>query len=291
MTLATPQATLEVVKKFSLRLDKSLGQHFLIDQNILGKVVDAASLSRDDVVAEVGPGIGTLTQELAKNAGIVIPIELDRKLAPVLDYTLQGLENVKVVFSDALSVDLEHLPGDLPAPNKLVSNLPYQVATPILATYLDKFDNLKLYVVMIQKEVADRITAKPATPEYGSFSVKAQFYCDVDRVAVVSRNVFIPPPEVSSAVVRMRRLAQPRVQVFNKEFFFKVVKAAFWQRRKTIRNALRGSRELDFGIEEVEQALEKAGIDPKRRGETLSIDEFAALANAFKDVVESGQPV
>jgi len=286
VTLATPQATLEVVKKFSLRLDKSLGQHFLIDQNILGKVVDAAVLSKDDVVVEVGPGIGTLTQALAKNAGTVVALELDRKLAPVLDYTLKSFENAKVVFSDALSVDLKNLPDDLPAPNKLVSNLPYQVATPILATYLDKFDDLKLYVVMIQKEVADRITAKPATAEYGSFSVKAQFYCDVDRVAVVSKNVFIPPPEVSSAVVRMRRLAQPRVHVFNKEFFFKVVKAAFWQRRKTIKNALRGSPELDLDIEEIDRALKKAGIDPKRRGETLSIEEFAALTNAFKEVVE-----
>lgn len=282
MTLATPQATLEVLKRFSLRLDKSLGQHFLIDQNILNKVVDAASLSRDDVVVEVGPGIGTLTQELAKNAGMVIAVELDRRLAPVLDYTLEGFDNAKVVFADALSVDLKHLPGELPVPNRLVSNLPYQVATPILGTYLDKFDNLMLYVVMVQKEVADRITAKPSTPEYGSFSVKAQFYCQVDRVAVISRNVFIPPPEVSSAVIRMRRLPEPRVHVFDREFFFKVVKAAFWQRRKTIKNALRGSRELELNIGDIDLALQEARIDPKRRGETLSIDEFATLTNAFE---------
>lgn len=281
MTLATPQATLEVVKKFGLRLEKSLGQHFLIDQNILNKVVDAAALSKKDVVVEVGPGIGTLTQALSKRAGMVIAVELDRKLKPVLDYTLQGCENVNVVFADALSVNLKEPSYNLPVPNKLVSNLPYQVATPLLADYLDKFSNLSLFVVMVQKEVADRIVAKPGTAEYGVFSVKAQFYCDVDRVAVVSKNVFLPPPEVSSAIVRMRRLPKPRVFAKDKELFFKVVKAAFGQRRKTVKNALLKSPELEFSTGMVDGALKGAGIDPRRRGETLSVEEFATLANSL----------
>lgn len=281
MTLATPQATLNVIRKFGLRLEKSLGQHFLVDQNILNKVVDAASLSREDVVVEIGPGIGTLTQALAQRAGMVVSIELDRKLKPVLDYTLEEYDNVRVVFADALSADLRSLPNGFSMPNKLVSNLPYQVATPILATYLDKFEELLLYVVMVQKEVAGRIVAKPGTSDYGSFSVKAQFYCDVDRVATISKNVFIPPPEVSSAVVRLKRLPEPRVEVKSKQLFFKVVKAAFWQRRKTIKNALSGSPELEFSAETVLKALNEVGIDPRRRGETLSIEEFAAISNAL----------
>jgi len=281
VTLATPQATLNVIKKFGLRLEKSLGQHFLVDQNILNKVVDAAYLSGEDVVVEVGPGIGTLTQALAERSGTVIAIELDRKLKPVLDYTLEEYDNVRVVFADALSADLRSLPNGLQTPNKLVSNLPYQVATPILATYLDKFEELLLYVAMVQKEVADRIVAKPGTSDYGSFSVKAQFYCDVDRVATISKNVFIPPPEVSSAVVRLKRLPEPRVEVKSKELFFKVVKAAFWQRRKTMKNALSGSPELEFSAETVLKALNEVRIDPKRRGETLSIEEFAAISNAL----------
>ncbi|HEY3375413.1 MAG TPA: 16S rRNA (adenine(1518)-N(6)/adenine(1519)-N(6))-dimethyltransferase RsmA [Candidatus Aquicultor sp.] len=281
MTLATPQATLEVVKKFSLRLDKSLGQHFLIDQNILGKIVAAADLGQSDVVVEVGPGIGTLTQELAKRAGCVVAIDLDRRLKPVLEYTLRDYPNANVVFADALSVDIKHLPGNLPVPHKLVSNLPYQVATPILATYLDRFESIGLYVVMIQKEVADRILAKPDTSAYGAFSVKAQFYCDVDRVVTVSKNVFLPPPEVSSAVIKMVRLSAPRVHVTSKDLFFKVVKAAFWQRRKTLKNALTGSPELHFTVDEVMAGLQAANIDPRRRGETLSITEFASVANAL----------
>ncbi|MCL6473154.1 MAG: 16S rRNA (adenine(1518)-N(6)/adenine(1519)-N(6))-dimethyltransferase RsmA [Firmicutes bacterium] len=281
MTLATPQATLEVLRKFGLRLEKSLGQHFLVDQNILNKVISAAWLTRDDVVVEVGPGIGTLTVELAKQVNMVISIELDHKLRPVLDYTLQGFDNARVIFADALSVNLKELPGDLITPNKLVSNLPYQIATPLLATYLDSFDNLDLFVVMVQKEVADRIIAKPATSDYGLFSVKAQFYCEVEKIATVSRNVFIPPPEVSSAIVRLTRLPRPRVDVKDRNFFFKVVKAAFWQRRKTIKNALLGSPELDFSLNQVNEALKRAGIDPRRRGETLSLQEFADLANAL----------
>ncbi len=282
MTLATPRATLEVVKKFGLRLEKSLGQHFLIDQNILNKVVDAAVLSKEDIVVEVGPGIGTLTQALSKEAGMVIAIELDRKLKPVLDYTLQGCENVNVVFADALSIDLKELPYKLPAPNKLVSNLPYQVATPILADYLDNFPDLLLFVVMVQKEVADRIVAKPGTPEYGIFSVKAQFYCEVDRVAVVSKNVFLPPPEVSSAIVRMRRTPEPRVFVKDKELFFKVVRAAFGQRRKTIKNALLKNPQLELSSDKLDGLLKKAAIDPHRRGETLSTREFAEITNGLE---------
>lgn len=281
MTLATPQATLEIVRKFGLRLEKSLGQHFLVDQNILDKVVGAAELSTEDVVIEIGPGIGTLTQSLATYARTVVAVDIDRRLQPILDYTLRDFNNAFVVFADALSLDLRNLPGDLPIPNKLVSNLPYQVATPILATYLDAFEEVSLYVAMIQKEVADRILAKPGTNDYGAFSVKAQYYCDVERVATVSKNVFMPPPEVASAIIRLRRLPVPRVDVIDKYLFFKVVKAAFWQRRKTIRNALLGSRELTFSADEISRALADTGIDARRRGETLSIEEFASLANAL----------
>jgi 16S rRNA (adenine1518-N6/adenine1519-N6)-dimethyltransferase len=279
LTLATPQATLGVLKKFGLRLDKSLGQHFLIDKNVLDKVVDAADLSRRDVVLEVGPGIGTLTRALAKKAGTVISIELDRRLQPVLEFTLDGLSNAHVVYADALSVDISKLPTSLPVPNKFVANLPYQISTPLLATYLDRFEQLSLYVFMIQKELADRIYAKPSTRDYGNFSVKAQFYCRVDRVAVISKNVFIPAPEVTSAIVKMSRLPHPNANVYDKKLFFTVVKAAFGQRRKTIKNAIKGSPELQFDVGSIDNALSCSGIDAGRRGETLSLEEFAALAN------------
>jgi 16S rRNA (adenine1518-N6/adenine1519-N6)-dimethyltransferase len=279
LTLATPQATLEVVKKFSLRLDKSLGQHFLVDNNILQKVVNAAELTKEDVALEVGPGIGTLTQQLAKHAGTVISLELDRRLKPILEYTLADYPNAHVVFTDALSADLLNLPDGLPVPNKLVANLPYQISTPLLATYLDRFEQLKLYVYMVQKEVADRITAKPSTREYGSFSVKAQYYCDISQVATISKNVFMPPPEVSSAIVKMRRKEKPDFNVADTNLFFAIVKAAFWQRRKTIKNALQGSPELDIDSSVILASLESVKIDPKRRGETLTIKEFAELVN------------
>jgi 16S rRNA (adenine1518-N6/adenine1519-N6)-dimethyltransferase len=231
------------------------------------------------VVVEVGPGIGTLTQQLAKRAGVVISLELDRRLKPVLEYTLRDFPNAHVVFTDALAADLSNLPDLLPVPNKLVANLPYQISTPLLATYLDRFEQLSSYVYMVQKEVADRIVAKPATREYGSFSVKAQFYCDIERVAIVSRNVFLPPPEVSSAIVKMTRKSAPSVKVSDKQIFFAIIKAAFGQRRKTIKNALEGSPELHYDRAAIVAALELSGIDSRRRGETLTIVEFARLTN------------
>ncbi|MHB0976118.1 MAG: 16S rRNA (adenine(1518)-N(6)/adenine(1519)-N(6))-dimethyltransferase RsmA [Candidatus Aquicultorales bacterium] len=279
--LATPRATLEVLKTFGFRTTKQLGQHFLVDANTVDKIVAASDLSEDDVVLEVGPGIGTLTVALAPRVKQVVAVEKDSRLIPILDRTLEGLGNVEIVPADALEFDAEHPPAGIFPPNKCVSNLPYQVATPLLARYLESFPGLRLYVVMIQKEVAERMLAKPGTKEYGSFTVKLNYYCKASKVMPVSKHVFMPKPEVDSAVIRLERLSKPPVDIPDEHFFFKVIRAAFGQRRKTVKRAL--SAGLGIEPSSIQAALEKAGVDPSRRGETLSLEEFAATARAIAE--------
>ncbi len=279
-SLATPSATLKILRQFDFKPSKRLGQHFLVDRNILGKIVEAADLSAADTVLEIGPGIGTLTVPLAQLAKSVVALDFDPRLLPVLDYTVGRLANVKVIIADALRFDLRDIEPDK-RPNKLVSNLPYQIASPLLARFLDEFKQLKTYVVMVQKEVADRILARPGGKDYGSLSVKVQYYCQVERIASVSRHVFIPAPEVDSTVVRLVRLPKSSIEVRDEACFFKVVRAAFGGRRKTLRNALSTSPELKLTSVTANKALEQAGIDPKRRGETLSLTEFGKLSETI----------
>lgn len=275
--LATPKATIDVLERHGFRPTKRLGQHFLVDANTVAKIIGAADLEESDVVLEIGPGIGTLTVAVAPRVSAVVAVEKDRRLIPILDETLEGLGNVKVVPVDALAFDAARLPAGIPIPNKCVSNLPYQIATPIIADYIELFPNIILYVVMVQKEVGDRMLAKPGGKDYGAFSVKLQYFCEIDRVMNVSKHVFIPKPEVDSTVVRLRRRERPPVEVDDRSRFFKVVRAAFAQRRKTLKRAL--SAGLSLTSTDVTAALEQAGINPQRRGETLTIEEFAAVAN------------
>ncbi|MCL5291731.1 MAG: 16S rRNA (adenine(1518)-N(6)/adenine(1519)-N(6))-dimethyltransferase RsmA [Actinobacteria bacterium] len=270
---------MEVLKRHRFTPAKRLGQHFLVDANTVDKILSAADLRRTDVVLEIGPGIGTLTVAMAPLIRYLVAVERDSRLIPILDDTLSGLGNVKVLLADALEFDLRHPPAGIPIPNKFVSNLPYQVATPIIADYIEEYPEIELYIVMVQKEVGDRMLAMPGSKEYGAFSVKIRYFCRAERVMNVSKHVFMPKPEVDSVVIRLARLPKPAVDVHDQGFFLNVVKAAFSQRRKTLKRAI--SAGLALPAEKVESALKEAGIDPRRRGETLSLEEFAQLSVAL----------
>ncbi|ATO49467.1 16S rRNA (adenine(1518)-N(6)/adenine(1519)-N(6))-dimethyltransferase RsmA [Brevibacillus laterosporus] len=282
--IATPTRTREVIEKYGFSLKKSLGQNFLTDINILHNIIDAAELSKDKAVIEIGPGIGALTEQLCRAAGKVMAIEIDQRLLPILEETLSPYDNITVVHGDVLKLDVaalieEHLAGCTGV--SVVANLPYYVTTPILMGLLESGIQLDHIVVMIQKEVAERIAAKPGTKDYGSLSVAAQFYAETNIEMIVPASVFIPRPNVDSAVIKLSIRKQPIVEVADEKLFFRIVKASFAQRRKTLLNNLVTNY---FGKEKKElalQALEEANILPSRRGETLSIQEFATLANTI----------
>ncbi|MDF9412890.1 16S rRNA (adenine(1518)-N(6)/adenine(1519)-N(6))-dimethyltransferase RsmA [Brevibacillus laterosporus] len=282
--IATPTRTREIIEKYGFSLKKSLGQNFLTDINILHNIIDAAELSKDKAVIEIGPGIGALTEQLCRAAGKVMAIEIDQRLLPILEDTLSPYDNITVVHGDVLKLDVaaliaEHLSGCNGV--SVVANLPYYVTTPILMGLLESGIELDHIVVMIQKEVAERIAAKPGTKDYGSLSVAAQFYAETSIEMIVPASVFIPRPNVDSAVIKLSIRKQPIVEVADEKLFFRVVKVSFAQRRKTLLNNLVTNY---FGKEKKEQALqalEEADILPSRRGETLSIQEFATLANTI----------
>ncbi|MBZ4664419.1 MAG: rsmA [Caloramator sp.] len=274
MSLASK--TKDIVKHFEFKFSKSLGQNFLIDQNILNKIVDSAELDENSTAIEIGPGIGVLTQEMARRCKKVIAVEIDDTLIPILNETLANFENIKIIHNDALKVDFKKLIEEEELENiKLVANLPYYVTTPILTKVLMDKLPLKSIIVMIQKEVADRIVAKPGTKEYGSLSILVQYYCDVHKVCKVSRNCFVPPPKVESSVIKMD-LRPPKYHVVDEDLFFNVVRHAFNMRRKTLFNAL---KPIGLKEDELHNVFIEADIDEARRGETLSIEEFAKLSN------------
>ncbi|WP_274308716.1 16S rRNA (adenine(1518)-N(6)/adenine(1519)-N(6))-dimethyltransferase RsmA [Solibacillus daqui] len=283
--IATPIRTKEILEKYGFSFKKSLGQNFLIDPNILRNIVSHAHLTEISGAIEVGPGIGALTEHLAREAKKVVSFEIDQRLLPVLEDTLSPYENVTIVHSDILKADVvkvieEEMPGidDI----MVVANLPYYVTTPILMKLLNDRLPIRGFVVMMQKEVADRITAQPGTKAYGSLSIAIQYYCTAEVAMVVPKTVFMPQPNVDSAVIRLIKHDTPPVQVIDEDFLFEVSRASFAQRRKTILNNLQtglvnGKQNKEFII----KALEEAGIDPTRRGETLSIQEFGKLADCL----------
>lgn len=283
--IATPARTREVMKKYDIATKKSLGQNFLIDLNILRSIVNAAELDETKGALEIGPGIGALTQQLAKQAGKVVAVEIDQRLLPVLAETLGEYPNASVIHGDVLKLDLsevwkEHFQSVSGV--SVVANLPYYVTTPIIMKLLEERLPLENIVVMIQKEVADRMAAKPGTKDYGSLSVAVQYYCEPQVVIKVPHTVFIPQPNVESAVIRLRVRQSPPVAVEDETFYFEVVQASFAQRRKTISNNLLSRFFTKETKPAMEKALQEAGIDPARRGETLSLEEFAALSSALK---------
>lgn len=280
--ISTPRRTKEIISRHGFSFKKSLGQNFLIDQNILYKIVEAAGLDEDKGALEIGPGIGALTEKLAQTAGTVTAVEIDQRLIPILREVLEPYENVKVHHGDVLKVDLQELfRQDFAGVSKVsvVANLPYYVTTPILMKLLEEKLPLENIVVMIQKEVAERMAAAPGSKDYGSLSIAVQYYSEPKLVCIVPHTVFIPQPNVASAVIRLAVREQPPVSVEDESFFFEVVQASFAQRRKTIANNLKSRFFPGEGRERLEQLLQEAGIEPSRRGETLSIEEYARLSN------------
>lgn len=273
--IAQKEVTLHILKRFGIRMNKKLGQNFLIDEHVVNSIVEAAGIKPGDAVLEIGPGIGTLTQGLAEAGANVTAVEIDRRLIEVLSKTLEGYENVRVVYGDILKIDIGETVG---ASNyKVVANLPYYITTPIIMGLLESKMPIDVLVTMVQKEVAQRMVAKPGTKDYGSLSVAVQYYTKAEIVFIVEPDSFIPAPKVDSAVIRCTRLEEPPVQV-NEKVFFRVVKAAFAQRRKTLSNTLKTT---GVPAETLKVILANAGIDGTRRGETLTMEEFATLANAW----------
>lgn len=285
--LSSHSATKEVVQKHNFKFSKSLGQNFLIDSNIIDKILDGARVTEGNNIIEVGPGIGTLTREMGKVAEKVVAIEIDRNLIPILKDTLSDLENIEVINQDILKVDIQELVKDKlnGGPVKLVANLPYYITTPIVMKFLEEDIPVTDIVVMVQKEVADRMNAVPSTKDYGALSIAVQYYCETEIVAKAPRHMFIPQPNVDSTVIGLHVRAEKKYDVHNEEIFFKTVKASFGQRRKTLLNSLGGLGFLNK--DEIREILKEANIDEKRRGETLSIEEFAVLSNIVSTKVSS----
>ncbi|EKQ56016.1 MULTISPECIES: 16S rRNA (adenine(1518)-N(6)/adenine(1519)-N(6))-dimethyltransferase RsmA [unclassified Clostridium] len=272
--------TQELVKKYNFKFSKSLGQNFLVDDSVLRDIVNGADVNNEDFIIEIGPGVGTLTAQLLMKAKKVTSIELDNDLIPILKEELGENENFQLIHKDALKVDFNELIGDEKSV-KLVANLPYYVTTPIIVKLLKEGYNFKSLTIMIQKEVAERINAEPNCKEYGSLSVLVQYYCNTSIIRRVPPTCFMPRPKVESIVIRLDRLAEPRVKTKNVDLMFELVRNGFNMRRKTLWNS---AKTLNVNKEKLEEAFKKSGIDPKRRAETLSLEEFALLADCIFDI-------
>ena len=280
-TLGNPTGTIEVLKKYNFNFQKRFGQNFLIDSNILEKIVSAAEVTKDDCVLEIGPGIGTMTQYLAESAREVIAVEIDKTLIPILEDTLSPYHNVTVINEDILKVDIRKLVEEKNQghPIKVVANLPYYITTPIIMGLFESHVPLKSITIMVQKEVADRMQVGPGTKDYGALSLAVQYYAKPEVVAYVSPECFIPKPNVGSAVIRLDRYENPPVCVENEEFMFKVIRAAFNQRRKTLANGLGNASDLPITRIQAAEALEELSFGASVRGEALTLEEFAKLSN------------
>ena len=273
--------TKDVVQKYNFKFTKSLGQNFLTDQNVLDDIVNGSSVCEEDFVIEIGPGVGTLTKELLKKAKKVCAVELDSELIPILTEELKDFPNFELIHKDALKVDFNELIGEEKSV-KVVANLPYYVTTPIIARLLKEGYKFKSLTIMIQKEVAERIASEPNCKEYGALSILVQYYCDTEILRKVPPTCFIPQPKVDSIIIKLDRLDEPRVKVKDEELFFKIVRQSFNMRRKTLRNAIKSLG--DVSGDDIDRAFNDAGIDPRRRGETLSIEEFGNLADSVYDI-------
>lgn len=280
-TLGNPTGTIEILKKYNFNFQKRFGQNFLIDSNILEKIISAAEITKDDCVLEIGPGIGTMTQYLAERAREVIAVEIDKALIPILEDTLSPYDNVTVINEDILKVDIAALAKEKNAgkPIKVVANLPYYITTPIIMGLFESHVPLKSITIMIQKEVADRMQVGPGTKDYGALSLAVQYYAKPEVVAYVSPECFIPRPNVGSAVIRLDRFEEPPVEVSDEKFMFKVIRAAFNQRRKTLANGLGNAPDINISRAQAAEALEALGFGPSIRGEALTLAEFAKLSN------------
>ena len=273
-------STQELVKKYNFKFSKSLGQNFLTDESVLTDIVEGAEVNNEDLVIEIGPGVGSLTAKLLCKAKKVVSIELDNDLIPILETELGQEPNFTLIHNDALKVDFNEIIGEEKSV-KLVANLPYYVTTPIIARLLKEDYKFKSLTIMIQKEVAERIDAEPNCKEYGALSLMVQYYCNTKIIRRVAPSCFIPRPKVDSIVIRLDKLTQPRVNVKDEKLMFDIIRNSFNMRRKTLWN---GVKFLGLPKESLENAFEKASIDPKRRGETLTLEEFARLSDEIYNI-------
>lgn len=279
--LGNPRNTIEIIQKYEFAFQKKFGQNFLIDPHVLDKIIQAAGVTKDDMVLEIGPGIGTMTQYLADAARQVVAVEIDTNLIPILEETLRDYDNIKVINDDILKVDIKELAEQYNHghPIKVVANLPYYITTPIIMGLFEGGVPIDNITVMVQKEVADRMQVGPGSKDYGALSLAVQYYAEPYIVANVPPNCFIPRPNVGSAVIRLTRHAEPPVEVKDAAFMFKLIRASFNQRRKTLQNGLNNSPEINFTREEIVEAIESLGVSKTIRGEALTLAQFANLAN------------
>ena len=280
-TLGNPQKTIEILQKYDFSFQKKFGQNFLIDTHVLDKIISAAHITKEDMVLEIGPGIGTMTQYLAEAAGKVIAVEIDRNLIPILEDTLSEYNNVRVINEDVLKLDLRKLADEENGGKaiKVVANLPYYITTPIVMGLFENHVPVESITVMVQKEVADRMQTGPGNKDYGALSLAVQYYAEPYIVANVPPNCFMPRPKVGSAVIRLTRHEKPPVEVKDEKLMFDIIRASFNQRRKTLANGLNNSDKITCSKEIITKAIEKLGKGASVRGEALSLQEFAKLSN------------
>lgn len=284
--LSDPKKTIEVIQKYQFAFQKRFGQNFLIDAHVLEKIVSAAGITKDDCVLEIGPGIGTMTQYLAENAGRVVAVEIDRNLIPILKETLADYDNVTVINEDILRVDIKALAEEYNGgkPIKVVANLPYYITTPIIMGLFESGVPIDNITVMVQKEVADRMKEGPGSKDYGALSLAVQYYAEPEIVANVPPNCFIPRPNVGSAVIRLTRHKEMPVEVKDPALMFKIIRASFNQRRKTLQNGLGNAPELPYTKEQIAAAIAEMGLTPTIRGEALSLAQFAQLSDILGEM-------
>ena len=280
-TLGNPTGTIDILKKYNFNFQKRFGQNFLIDSHILEKIVESAEIMKEDCVLEIGPGIGTMTQYLAESAGQVIAVEIDKSLIPILEDTLSPYDNVTVINEDILKVDIQKLVEEQNAgkPIKVVANLPYYITTPIIMGLFESHVPLDSITIMVQKEVAERMQEKPGSKEYGALSLAVQYYAKPEIVANVPPNCFMPRPNVGSAVIRLTRHEKPPVEVEDEKLMFRIIRASFNQRRKTLANGLNNSPEIHLPKEVIQESIVSLGVPENIRGEALSLEQFAELSN------------
>lgn len=284
--LGNPKNTIEIIQKYEFMFQKKFGQNFLIDTHVLEKIISAAGITKNDCVLEIGPGIGTMTQYLAENAGHVVAVEIDRNLIPILKETLADYDNVTVINEDILRVDIKALDEEYNGgkPIKVVANLPYYITTPIIMGLFESGVPIDNITVMVQKEVADRMKEGPGSKDYGALSLAVQYYAEPEIVANVPPNCFIPRPNVGSAVIRLTRHKEMPVEVKDPALMFKIIRASFNQRRKTLQNGLGNASELPYTKEQIAAAIAEMGLTPTIRGEALSLAQFAQLSDILGEM-------
>lgn len=286
--LGNRKSTSQIIEKYQFAFQKKFGQNFLIDNSILDKIIESADITKEDCVLEIGPGIGTMTQRLAEEAGEVVAVEIDRNLIPILHDTLSAYDNVTIINDDILKVDINKLVEERNGgkPVKVVANLPYYITTPIIMTLFEKHVPLQSVTIMVQKEVADRMKVGPGTKDYGALSLAVQYYARPEIITRVPAACFMPRPNVDSTVIRLTRYEEPPVEVMDEERLFAIIRASFNQRRKTLANGLANAAGLGINRQQVEEALAAMGLPATTRGETLTLERFAELSNRLPVVGE-----